>query len=551
MAMKRFSFVGIAAFSIAALTLASCGGPDSSGVSEGFDLPVIDTESFTTYVKTLSGDDFLGRKPFTKGDTLTVNYIADEFQKIGLEPGNGDSYFQEVPMVEITSAPGSSLVFNKGGKELRLGYLDDYVIGSPRTDAQINISETALVFAGFGIVAPEYQWDDYAGLDANGKTVVVMVGDPGFYDDGLFKGDTMTYYGRWTYKFEEAARQGATGVLIIHDTDAASYGWNVVRTGWTGPQLALETPDGASLPAAFEGWITTEAADRLFELAGHTDLIARAKKPGFKPVPLDVTTGVSIANDVRKSTSNNVLGKVSGSKYPDEYLIYTAHWDHLGVGEPVDGDSIYNGAIDNASGIAALFELAKAFKSLETPPERSILFLAVTAEEQGLLGSAYYASHPVYPLGKTVANINIDALSPIGRTSDIAVIGLGHSDMDDYVMQAAERQGRTVVAGGNPSAGSFFRSDHFNFAKVGVPALYTGSGSNVTGKDSAEVAHLRDAFAKRYHHVSDEYDETWDASGMIEDIQIVFAVGYTLSRERTFPKWKTGSEFKAVGEERF
>src|SRR5690606_2128288 len=349
-------------------------------------------------------------------------------------------------------------------------------------------SETALVFAGFGIVAPEYQWDDYAGLDANGKTVVVMVGDPGFYDAGLFKGDTMTYYGRWTYKFEEAARQGATGVLIIHDTDAARYGWNVVRTGWTGPQLALETPDGASLPAALEGWITTEAADRLFELAGHTDLIARAKKPGFKPVPLDVTTGVSIANDVRKSTSNNVLGKVSGSKYPDEYLIYTAHWDHLGVGEPVDGDSIYNGAIDNASGIAALFELAKAFKSLETPPERSILFLAVTAEEQGLLGSAYYASHPVYPLGKTVANINIDALSPIGRTSDIAVIGLGHSDMDDYVMQAAERQGRTVVPGGNPSAGSFFRSDHFNFAKMGVPALYTGSGTNVIGKDSVEVA---------------------------------------------------------------
>ncbi len=546
--MKRFSFFSTAAFSIAAL--ASCGGPDS-GASQSFEFPAVDTESFTTHVKTLSGDEFLGRKPFTKGDTLTVNYIADEFRDIGLEPGNGDSYFQEVPMVEITSTPGSSLVFSAGGKALRLGYLDDYVIGSPRTDTQINVPETELVFAGFGIVAPEYQWNDYAGLDASGKTVVVMVGDPGFYDDSLFKGDTMTYYGRWTYKFEEAARQGATGVLIIHETGAASYGWNVVRTGWTGPQLALETPGGAPPPAAFEGWITTEAANRLFELAGHTDLVAHAKKPGFKPVPLNVTTGVSIANHVRKSTSNNVLGKVSGSKYPDEYLIYTAHWDHLGVGEPVDGDSIYNGAIDNASGVAALFELAKAFKSVDTPPERSILFLAVTAEEQGLLGSAYYASHPVYPLAKTVANINIDALSPVGRTSDIAVIGLGHSDMDDYVTQAAERQGRTVVPGGNPSAGSFFRSDHFNFAKMGVPALYTASGNNVPDKDSTEVAQLRDAFGKRYHHVSDEYDGTWDVSGMIEDIQIAFAVGYALSRERTFPKWKTGSEFKAAGEDRF
>ncbi|HWK99446.1 MAG TPA: M28 family metallopeptidase, partial [Parapedobacter sp.] len=525
-------------------------GPDT-GASSDFNSPAIDAESFTAYVKALSADEFLGRKPFTRGDTLTVNYIAEEFGKIGLEPGNGDSYFQEVPMVEITSTPGPALAFNKDSRQLQLSYLDDYVIGSPRTDAQINIRETELVFAGFGIVAPEYEWNDYAGLDASGKTVVVMVGDPGFYDKDLFKGDTMTYYGRWTYKFEEAARQGATGVLIIHETDAASYGWNVVRSGWTGPQLALEAPHGAPSPAAFEGWITTAAANRLFELAGHTDLVAQAKKPGFKPVPLDITTGVSIKNEVRKSTSNNVLGKIQGSKYPDEYLIYTAHWDHLGVGEPIAGDSIYNGAIDNASGIAALFELAKAFKSVETPPERSILFLAVTAEEQGLLGSAYYVNHPVYPLSKTVANINIDALSPLGRTSDIAVVGLGHSDMDDYATQAAGRQGRNVVPGGNPSAGSFFRSDHFNFAKVGVPALYTGSGSDVIGKDSTAVARLREAFGKRYHHVSDAYDETWDVDGMIEDIQIAFDVGYTLSRERTFPKWKSGSEFKAAGEGRF
>ena len=548
--MKRLPFAYTAAATIGIAAAAACGSPDND-MSVDFDFPTIDTESYTAYVKTLSSDEFLGRMPFTKGDTLTVNYIADEFERIGLEPGNGDSYFQEVPMVGISSTPTKPLVFNNGDEQVQLDYLNDYVIGSPRTDTQLDIQDTELVFAGFGIVAPEYGWNDYEGLDANGKTVVVMVGDPGYYDDGLFKGDTMTYYGRWTYKFEEAARQGATGVLIIHHTGAASYGWNVVRSGWTGSQLALETPEGAPTPAAFEGWITAETADKLFELAGQTNLINQAKKPGFKPVPLQVTTNVSIKNEVLKSASNNVLAKLPGSKYPDEYIIYTAHWDHLGIGEAIDGDSIHNGAIDNASGIAALFELAKAFKAAETPPERSILFLAVTAEEQGLLGSAYYASHPVYPLGKTVADINIDALSPIGRTNDIAVIGLGHSEMDDYLEKVAKQQDRSVVAGGNPSAGSFFRSDHFNFAKVGVPALYTGSGSNVVGKDSTTVAQLRETFGKRYHHVSDEYDDFWDVSGMIEDIQLAFGVGYLLSHERTFPKWKTGSEFKAAGEARF
>src|SRR5690606_12846950 len=289
----------------------------------------------------------------------------------------------------------------------------------------------------------------------------------------------------------------------------------------------------------------------LFELAGGADdLIARAKKPGFKPVNLGVRASVSLRNTFRKSTSNNVLGKISGSKYPDEYIVYTAHWDHLGVGEPINGDSVYNGANDNATGIAALFELAKAFKAADPAPERSILLLAVTAEAQGLLGSAYYAANPVYPLDKTVANINIDALSPVGETRDVSVIGLGQSEMDDYLGQAATRHGREVVPGGNPSAGSFFRSDHFNFAKVGVPALYTGSGQDIVGKDSTEAAALREAFGKRYHDVTDEYDESWDVSGMIADIRLLLDVGYTLSRERAFPQWKAGSEFKAAGDSR-
>lgn len=545
--MNKFSIIFLVT---SGLFVASC----DSGTSTAVDTAAINSiqaESFVEHIKVLSSDDFLGRKPFTRGDTLTVNYIEETFKALGLAPGNGDSYFQQVPMVEITSTPTQTLTFSDTYSSFTLDHLEDYVIGSRRVSEEIRIPETDIVFAGFGIVAPEYDWNDYEGLDVAGKTVVVMVNDPGFYDKTLFKGDTMTYYGRWTYKFEEAARQGAAGALIIHDTDAASYGWNVVRTGWSGPQLNLEIASQDASLTAFEGWLTAESADKLFELAGAPDsLIAQAKKPGFKPVDLGIKTSVALKNEFRKSTSNNVLAKITGDTRPDEYIIYTAHWDHLGIGEPVDNDSIYNGAIDNATGVAALFELAKAFGVAAVPPERSILFLAVTAEEEGLLGSSYYAHNPVYPLRQTVANINIDALSPIGKTRDISVIGLGQSDMDDYVIRAAQRQKRQVVSGSNPSAGGFFRSDHFSFAKVGVPALYTGNGQEAIDKDSAEVAALRDALGQRYHHVSDEYDEGWHVDGMIEDIQLLFDVGYSLSREATFPKWKTGSEFKAVGEAR-
>lgn len=503
------------------------------------------------HIKVLSSDDFLGRKPFGPGDTLTVNYIEQQFKDLGLKPGNGNSFFQEVPMAEVTSTPNKRLSFQTPQGDISIDFLDDYVIGSRHLTPQIDISETDVVFAGFGIVAPEYDWNDYADLDAEGKTVIVMVNDPGFYDKSLFKGDTMTYYGRWTYKFEEAARQGATGVLIIHETDAASYGWNVVRSGWTGPQLYLEASDNNMSRAPFEGWITSEVAEKLLATAGGKEnLVAAALQTGFKPIDLGIKTSVSIQNSYRSSTSSNVIAKIEGSKRPDEYIIYTAHWDHLGVGEPVNGDSIYNGAIDNAIGVASLFELAKAFKASPVAPERSIVFLAVTAEEEGLLGSAYYADNPIYPLNKTVANINIDALSPIGQTSDFSVVGLGQSDMDDYAKAAAERQGRTIAAGGNPSAGGFFRSDHFNFAKVGVPALYGGGGSKVVGQDSTELANRRTRLSGRYHHVSDEFDDAWELSGILNDIRLLYDVGYTISMEKSFPKWKSGSEFKEIGENR-
>lgn len=534
---------------LAGAVLYACQRPD--GGSTGTTVP-LDGERYVSYIKTLSSDAFMGRKPFTPGDSITVNYLADEFRRIGLEPGNGDSYFQPVPMVEIYAKPAGPMTFRKGGSAFTLEHSDDVVIGSPRATARIDIPSTEVVFAGFGIVAPEYEWNDYAGIDVRGKTVVVLVNDPGFYNKNLFKGDTMTYYGRWTYKFEEAARQGAAGVLIVHDTEAASYGWNVVRSSWGGPQLYLESADGGASRAAFEGWISAAGAEQLFELAGVGDsLVAAAKKPGFRAVSLGIRTGISLSNAVRKSASSNVVAKLTGSTRPEEYIVYSAHWDHLGIGDPVDGDSIYNGAIDNASGVAALLELAHAFKAAEVPPGRSILFLAVTAEEQGLFGSAYYAENPVYPLSRTVANINIDALSPVGPTRDIAVIGLGHSDMDDYAQRTAARLGRTVVPGGNPSAGSFFRSDHFSFAKVGVPALYTGSGKEVLGKDSTTVAARREAFGSRYHHVSDEYDDSWDITGMLEDIRFIYDVGYTLSQETSFPGWKPRSEFKSKGDARF
>lgn len=514
-------------------------------------LNTISKDNYIEHIKILSSDEFEGRMPFSEGEKKTITYIKDQFEEIGLTPGNNQSFFQEVPLVEISSTPNNTLKIVGDKGNLTLSYLDDYVMGSRRQNENIEAKDSELIFAGFGIVAPEYNWNDYEGLDVKGKTIVVMVNDPGYYNKELFKGETMTYYGRWTYKFEEAARQGATGIMIIHDTGAASYGWNVVRSGWSGPQMTLEFEDNGASLAAFEGWFSSESAQKIFELAGvSTNLIEEAKKPGFKAVNLNLKTEASIKNHIKKDLSHNVLAKIEGSKRPDEVIIYTAHWDHLGIGEVVNGDSIYNGAIDNATGVAALFEIAKALQNAEVKPERSILFLAVTAEEQGLLGSEYYASHPIYPLSKTVGIINIDALSAGGKTHDISVVGLGQSELEDYAEEFIKAQNRKIASESNPSAGYFFRSDHFNFAKVGVPALYAGSGSDYV--DTSEEAKEKRAFFKgTYHTQADEYSaEHWDISGIMEDLKFFTNIGYRLSMETTFPKWKTGSEFKDAGEKR-
>lgn len=514
-------------------------------------LEAITEESYKAHVAQLASDDFLGRKPFTKGDTLTVNYIEEQFKAIGLEPGNGDSYFQEVPMVEITSKPVEpNLTFKGKNGSISVKSLDDFVIGTRKLKENTLVEDTELVFAGFGIFAPEYNWNDYEGLDVKGKTVVVMVSDPGRYDKNLFKADTMTYYGRWRYKFEEAGRQGATGILLIHETGAASYGWDVVRSGWSGPQLELTTNNPDELPE-FEGWVSTPTAEKLFKLAGlNADLMEAAKKPGFKAVPMNISTKVELKNAFRHSKSNNVIAKISGTKRADETIIYTAHWDHLGIGEPVNGDSIYNGAIDNAAGVAALFEIGKAFKAAKHQPERTIVFIALTAEEEGLLGSSYYANNPIYPLNKTVANLNMDAFNPLGATKDVSIVGIGQTEIEDYVERSAAKFGRTVVGEKNPTSGGFYRSDHFNFVKKGVPGLFMGSGSELISTDSVANEKRKEALANRYHKPQDELDENWDFGGILADIRLFFDIGYVMSQEKTFPQFKAKSEFRELGEKR-
>lgn len=524
---------------------------DATGLDSAA-LAAISAESYKAYVSKLSSDEFMGRLPFSKGDTLTVNYIEEQFKALGLAPGNGDSYFQEVPMVETMSTPtANALTFRSPSGSLSAAYLDDYVIGSRKLEENISLKDSELVFVGLGINAPEYDWNDYENLDVKGKTVVAMVSDPGMYDKSLFKADTMTYYGRWTYKYEEAARQGAAGVLLIHDTKAASYGWNVVRSGWAAPQMNLVRDDNGASLTDIEGWLSAETTAKLFRLAGLSEsVLADAKKPGFKAIPMDITLSVDLKNAIRKSKSNNVIAKIEGSKRPDETIIYTAHWDHLGIGEALDGDSIYNGAIDNAAGIAALFEIAKAFKAAKEKPERSIIFLAVTAEEQGLLGSDFYAHNPIYPIKKTVANLNMDAFSPLGATRDVSIVGIGQTEIEDYVERSAAKFGRVVKGESDPSSGGFYRSDHFNFVSVGVPGIFMGSGDDFIESDSSIIAKRKEALAGRYHTVMDEVDDNWDFEGIMQDVKLFFDIGYTMSMEKTFPNFKAKSEFKALGDQR-
>jgi Zn-dependent M28 family amino/carboxypeptidase len=521
-------------------------------IDPGDGLDTLSADTLARHIKVLASDEFEGRMPFTRAETKTINYLQQQFAALGMEPGNGTSFLQEVPMVNITTNAAVEMKVQSVRGSFSLKGYDEYVLWTDKDEANVTVDKSELVFAGYGVVAPEYNWNDYAGLDVKNKIVLVLVNDPGFNsgDSTLFKGKTMTYYGRWTYKFEEAARQGAKGCLIIHNTAAASYPFSVVQNNWNTSQLHLDERGKNVKNCDVIGWVSTSAANKLLAVAGKdSSLLASADKRGFKPTALGVQLTTSLQVKATYNKSSNVIAKITGTRRPDEVIVYTAHWDHLGYGKPDEtGDSIYNGALDNASATAGLLELARAFKSLKTKPERTIVFLSVTAEEQGLWGSAYYARNPVYPAEKTVANINMDGLNPFEKTNDIIIVGAGQSELEDYLKEAAEKAGRYVAYEQHPEAGYYYRSDHFNFAKAGIPALYTESGIDVVGKGKAYGLKLEDDYReKHYHRPSDEYDEkTWTLKGGIEDLKLLFQVGKRLSLENKWPEWKPGSEFKAL-----
>ena len=514
----------------------------------------VESSDFDQYLSVLASDSLQGRKPFTKGEELTVDYLKNEMQDMGIEPGNGDSYYQKVPMVEITGHPAEEMKISGQGAAIDLQLDKDFVATTQREEEKITLNGSELVFCGYGIVAPEYGKNDYAGMDMHGKTALVLVNDPGFrQDDSLyFKGNTMTYYGRWTYKYEEGARQGADAVIIIHETNMAGYPWFVVQSGWSGARLGLQSTNKNADKCAIESWITLDAAKRIMEAAGvdFAQLIQNARKPDFKPQSLGMTVSTSLENTFKYDESRNVVGKITGSSHPDEYILYSAHWDHFGIGKVVDGDSIYNGALDNGSGTAGLLAIAKAFTKLPKAPDRSVIFLFVTGEEQGLLGSQYYAEHPIYPIPRTIADINMDGLNPNGPMKDLTITGLGQSDMDDIAKEEAAKQGRYILGEQEPEKGYFYRSDHFNFAKVGVPALFAQGGYDHAekGKEYA-MEKQKDYTANRYHKPQDEYDKTtWDLRGIKQDMQLFFNIGIRLADGQEMPQWKANSEFRAKRE---
>ncbi len=520
--------------------------------------PAFTAEAVMDHVKVLASDEFEGRAPGTKGEDLTVAYITDQFRKVGLRPGNTDgTYIQKVPMVGITADPATTLVFRKGDATQTLTFKDDVVAWTKRVQKTVSLAASDVVFVGYGIQAPEYQWDDYKGVDLAGKTMVVLINDPpvrdpadpGRLDPKLFGGRAMTYYGRWTYKYEMGAEKKAAAVLIVHETEPAAYPFSVVQSKVT-EQFDLVAADNNMSRAAIEGWITLNQATRLFALAGQDfdALKKRAATRAFTPVPLGVTASMTLNSTIRTVDSRNVVGKIQGSDpaLKDEYVIFTSHWDHYGIGPEINGDKIYNGALDNATGIGGMIELGRAFAKLPVAPKRSLLFLAVTAEEQGLLGSDFYARHPVYPLKKTVAVVNMDALNIYGRTKDLTVVGLGASDLDDYARDAAAAQGRVVRADPKPENGGYFRSDHFPFAKQGVPAINAGGGDDYIGRPEGWGRKVQDAYtAQHYHKPSDEIRPDWNLSGAMEDLQIYYAVAARAADTARWPDWKPGSEFKA------
>ena len=539
--MKRYFPMTVLASAI----LAGCASTSitSSDVEKAYQS--INSEQLAEHIKVLASDEFGGRAPSSKGEELTLAYLTDQFKALGFEPGNGDSFLQEVPLVSLEA--DSDMVLTIGGKDYQ--YKKDMVMGSSRISAKQSIKDSELVFVGYGVNAPEYNWNDYEGLDVKGKTVVMLVNDPGFAtkNPDLFTGDAMTYYGRWTYKYEEASRQGAAGAIIIHETAPASYPWSVVENSWSGEQFGFQKENNNMDRVAVEGWVTTGVAKELFTKAGldFDTMKANAAKGAYHVDMGDLTASVEVNNTIKKSISYNFIATLPGSEKPDEHIIYSAHWDHLGTDKTRKGDQIYNGAHDNATGTAGLIEVAEAFATLPEHPSRSMTFLAVTAEEQGLLGSKYYAANPVIPASQTVANINMDSLNLLGKVKDISVVGIGKSEMDSLLETAAKAQGRTVSGDPKPSSGGYYRSDHFAFANMGVPAMYAGGGSEALDEETANYRKRMSLVLRGcYHQPCDRYRDEWDLSGAVQDLQLFYQVGFDISERKEWPTWNAASEFQ-------
>jgi len=515
-------------------------------------LESITAEGMKNHISVLASDDFLGRAPATVGEEKTISYLAAQFKLIGLIPANGESYFQEVPLVKLTADASMKLDIKGGEQNLSLAFSDDFTGGTPQISELVQIDNSDIIFIGYGISSPENNWNDYKGLDVKGKTVVMLVNDPGYAtsDTNLFNGKAMTIYGRWTYKFDEAARQGARAAIIIHETGGAAYPWAVVQNSWSGAQYSLVGNELSESDLQLQGWVTTESGRRLFESAGldYDKITASAAKRGFTPVNMNLKASIGFKNQIEYVTSNNVAALWPGSDQSGEYIIYTAHWDHFGVNPAFDGDSILNGAVDNATGTAALIEIAEAFSRLPKRQNRSVLFLSVTCEEQGLLGSKFYAENPLFPLNKTVAVINMDGLNISGKTKDMTIVGLGNSELDDYAVTVLKKYGRYATPDPFPEKGMYFRSDHLNFALAGVPSIYPSKGiDDLEYGKKWGLAESEKWIMDNYHKPSDNYEpDIWKFDGMIGDIKVFFEIGYKLSITEDFPDWSTGSSYKPV-----
>ena len=541
--------------------LASCAtmpmDSDRAATAGGLDIPMsaageISESTMKDITRTLSSDEFEGRMPGTEGETKTVELLVDRFRQAGLQPGNNGSWTQRVPLVEITGKDFSPLYIRHGEEAYELDFADDWVGVTYREDAMTRLANSELVFVGYGINAPERGWNDYEGVDMRGKTAVILVNDPDWQTqglDGTFNGRAMTYYGRWTYKYEEAAAQGAAAALIVHDTEPASYGWNVVESSWSGPQAYPQRGADAPRTTAVNGWVQKRVAEWMFRTAGKdfAALSAAAKNKGFRAVPLGMTASTSFRNDIRKFESQNVIAQLPGTTRADEYVLHTAHWDHLGRCTPApDGDDICNGAVDNATGTAALVALGEAHAKAGAT-ERTQVFLAVTAEESGLLGATYYAANPVFPLAQTAGGVNMDAFIVGGPSRDVTAIGNGKSQLDAFLGAALEADGRYLTPDPSPQAGYYYRSDHFALAKRGVPMLYIKGGEDlVSGGRPAGEALAAEYRANRYHGPKDEYDPNWDWSGVMKDLQLYYRLGRMLGNSDDWPNWNAGDEFRAV-----